>query len=422
MIVYKLYIINIYSNRPFLSRHVCIGNEPYMKANASSYVPDENDETTYVALVVKAFKGIDRALQEQKHKYNIKASIPFSTEVLKPDIIKPSKGDFREEMKENMTEILRTLNSSGSPFMVNIYPHYHIREKGYPIEFAYFEEDNKNFTIKDGKNVYTNVFDATFDTFVSALRKNGFPNIEIIVQVGWPTDGDLYANDETAEKFYRGFLKKLFNKKGTPLYPKQLDVFIFSLVDENSRPIQPRGYSDRHYGIYFHDGNPKYHFNFNCEGGKHKELEPAQGISYMPQRWCVFNNNNNITVDDQLYEKLFGIACRKADCSSLMYGGSCNGALDRNGNLSYAFNMYFQRLNQKVLEGACNIEGYGVIVTEDPSIGTCKFPVQILSTIFVGGQGEMGATLASNGGKLLNMAFKMIIFVPFVFVLFLPLL
>ncbi|KAM7517825.1 hypothetical protein LguiB_016787 [Lonicera macranthoides] len=85
----------------------------------------------------------------------------------------------------------------------------------------YFEEDNKKFTIEDGKNVYTNVLDATFDTFVSVLTKNGFPNIEIIVQVGWPTDGDLYANDETAEKFYRGFLKKL----GTE---ESLDTIVFT--------------------------------------------------------------------------------------------------------------------------------------------------------------------------------------------------
>lgn len=387
---------------------MCIAHEPYLKANASSYIPDENDETTYVAAIINALNGVAKALQEQNPKNNVKASVPFSTEVLKPDIVKPSEGDFRKEMKENMTQILHTLNSSGFPFMVNLYPHYHIREKGYPFEFAYFEETkeaNTNFTIKDGQNVYKNVFDAVFDTFVSAIKRNGFPNMEIIAQVGWPTDGDIHASIPNAETFYRGLLKKLSSNKGTPLYPGPLDVYIYSLVDENARPQQPRGYSERHYGIYWYDGTPKYESTFNPLG-VNKTLERVQGISRMPQRWCVLKNNSKI--DDKLYEKLFNIACRKADCSRLMYGGSCNGLLDRNGNLSYAFNMYFQSQSQYIIGDACKFENYGVVVDEDPSVATCNFPLQILSTIFIGGQAEMAATLVTNGGRI-NMDFKVII-------------
>ncbi|KAM7513800.1 hypothetical protein LguiA_003383 [Lonicera macranthoides] len=387
--------------------HVCIAHEPYLKANASSYIPDENDETTYVAAIIKALESVAKALEGQNPKNNVKASIPFSTEVLKPDIVKPSEGDFREEMKDNMTQILHTLNCSGSPFMVNLYPHFHIREKGYPLEFAYFKEANTNFTIKDGQNVYTNVFDATFDTFVSAIRRNGFPNMEIIAQVGWPTDGDIHASIPIAKTFYRGLLKKLSSNRGTPLYPSPLDVYIYSLVDENSRPQQPRGYSERHYGIYWYDGTPKYEYEFN-PFRVNKSLERVQGISKMPQRWCVLKNNSKI--DDQLHNKLFNFACQKADCSRLMYGGSCNQVLDRNGNLSYAFNMYFQTQSQNLIGGACKFENYGVVVDEDPSVATCKFPLQILSTIMVGGQAEMATTLVTNGGRINIMDFKLLPF------------
>jgi hypothetical protein len=48
------------------------------------------------------------------------------------------------------------------------------------------------------------------------------------------------------------------------------------------------------------------------------------------------------------------------------------------GNASYAFNQFFQTRDQSV--EACDFSGLGSIVTEDPSKGTCLFPIEIESS------------------------------------------
>ncbi|KAM7471812.1 hypothetical protein LguiA_009995 [Lonicera macranthoides] len=381
--------------------HILVGSEPYTKITidkSRKFVPDDFNQTYYVDTILPALGYIEEALN--KAHSNIKATVSFYTDILKPDIKKPSEGDFRDDVKDRVLKVLERINRTGAPFNVNIYPLNIIREKNLPLEFAFFEED-KQFTIEDGNDTYTNVFDATFDTFVWAKRKYGYDSVPIVVgQIGWPTDGDIYANVSTATRFYQGFFKKIDGNVGTPLQRGPLDLYIYELVDENSKQTLVRGPSERHYGIYNYDGLPKFTVEFNGAGGQRKQLEPAQGVSYMPRRWCIFNSELNI--DPEKAKELMNSTCSKADCSSLAYGSSCHG-LDMKRNLSYAFNMYFQNRNQDVLGDACNFMGYGIVVNYDPSPNEkCKFPLQILSTIFTGGQGEMGKVLPdANTGETL---------------------
>lgn len=88
--------------------------------------------------------------------------------------------------------------------MVNIYPFLSLyNSEGFPFEYAFF--DNTGNTVTDNGLVYTNVFDANFDTLVSALKTVNFGSMEIIVgEVGWPTDGDINANAANAQRFYTG--------------------------------------------------------------------------------------------------------------------------------------------------------------------------------------------------------------------------
>lgn len=109
-----------------------------------------------------------------------------------------------------MLTILNILNSSGAPYAVNIYPHKSI------LQNAFFD-NSSTFSIKDGPNVYTNVFDFVNDSFISALRNYVFGNMRMIVtRVGWPTDGHVcadYVNVSTAERFYVVFSRKLLITK-----------------------------------------------------------------------------------------------------------------------------------------------------------------------------------------------------------------
>lgn len=70
-------------------------------------------------------------------------------------------------------------------------------------------------------------------------------------------------------------------------------------------------------------------------------------------------------------------ACGLADCTSLGYKTSCGG-LDAKGNVSYAFNSYYQVNDQD--DRACDFKGIATTTTVDPSAGSCRFIIEIAPT------------------------------------------
>ncbi|CAN1245690.1 Glucan endo-1,3-beta-glucosidase 8 [Linum grandiflorum] len=217
-------------------------------------------------------------------------------------------------------------------------------------------------------NADTNVFDANFDTLVSALKAAGFGDMPIIVgEVGWPTDGDKNANIGNAYRFYNGLMPRLAANKGTPLRPGFIEVYLFGLLDEDAKSIAP-GSFERHWGIFRYDGQPKFALDLS---GQNRFLVGAKGVDYLPAKWCMFNPNAK---DLSKLADNINYACTFSDCTALGYGSSCNG-LDANGNASYAFNMYYQVQNQDDL--ACNFEGLATVTTQNISQNNCNFIIQI---------------------------------------------
>lgn len=83
-------------------------------------------------------------------------------------------------------------------------------------------------------------------------------NLSIIVgEIGWPTDGDMNANIQNARQFNQGLVNHVSSGQGTPLRPGPMDVYLFSLIDEDLKSIQP-GNFERHWGVFYYDGTPKY--------------------------------------------------------------------------------------------------------------------------------------------------------------------
>ncbi|XP_059669829.1 glucan endo-1,3-beta-glucosidase 8-like [Cornus florida] len=340
-------------------KYVAVGNEPFLKAYNNSF-----SNVTFPAL-----KNIQNALNDAGVGDTVKATVPFNADVYEsPDNSPvPSSGRFRADILGQMKEIVEFLDKNKAPFMVNIYPFLSLYgHDDFPIDYAFFDGASK--PIVDGSISYTNVFEANYDTCVSALKAMGVGNMSVFVgEVGWPTDGEKNANIQNAYRYYSGLLPRLAGDKGTPLRPGYIEVYLFGLLDEDGKSILP-GNFERHWGIFTFDGQPKFPVDFK---GENKSLLPAQDVKYLPKKWCMHNPNAK---DSSKLAEAVEYACMRADCTSLSNGSSCEN-LDPKANASYAFNMYFQVNDQK--DESCDFEGLAVVTTKNLSQGNCSFPIQL---------------------------------------------
>ncbi|XAR68673.1 Glucan endo-1,3-beta-D-glucosidase [Bertholletia excelsa] len=345
-------------------KYVAVGNEPFLKTYNGSFLN----------VTLPALQNIQTALNEANAGNSIKATVPLNADVYESPASNPvpSAGRFRSDISGLMTQIVQFLNQNQAPFTVNIYPFLSLYgNDNFPIDYAFF--DGGSAPVVDGSIQYTNVFDANFDTLVSALKAVGFGDMTIIVgEVGWPTEGDKNANSNYAYRFYNGLLPRLTSKRGTPLRPGYIEVYLFGLIDEDAKSVAP-GNFERHWGIFRYDGQPKYAMDLSGQG-QNMFLVPAKNVEYLPAKWCMFNPNAK---DLSKLADNINYACTFADCTALGYGSSCNG-LDANGNASYAFNMYFQVQNQEDL--SCNFQGLATVTTQNISQGNCNFTIQIASS------------------------------------------
>ncbi|KAF7819300.1 glucan endo-1,3-beta-glucosidase 8 [Senna tora] len=342
-------------------KYVAVGNEPFLKSYNNSFLN----------ITLPALQNIQNALNEANVGDTVKATVPLNADVYESpaDNPVPSAGRFRPDIADLMTQIVQFLNKNGAPFTVNIYPFLSLYgNDDFPFDYAFF--DGAANPINDNGTPYTNVFDANFDTLVSALTAVGYGSMPILVgEVGWPTDGDKNANAGNALRFYNGLLPRLAANKGTPRRPGYIEVYLFGLIDEDAKSIAP-GNFERHWGIFRYDGQPKFPMDLSGQG-QNKMLIGAQNVNYLPQQWCMFNPDAKdlSTLADNI-----NYACTFGDCTSLGYGSSCN-MLDANGNASYAFNMYYQVQNQDDM--ACNFQGLAKLTTHNISQGNCNFIIQI---------------------------------------------
>lgn len=271
-----------------------------------------------------------------------------------------------------MIQLLSFLSKHGSPFVVNINPFLSFHQtKNLSIEYILFQPTTH--ALVDGHNTYKNSFDASIDTLITALSKAGFADMEIIIgQIGWPTDGAINASSSIAQAFMKGLMSHLMSGDGTPLRPKKppTEAYIFSLLDEDQRSITA-GNFERHWGVFTFDGQAKYHVNL---GQGSRNLVNALNVKYLASKWCVVNNNKDLSnVTANAVE-----ACSVADCTALSPGGSCYN-ISWPGNVSYAFNSYYQQHDQRA--DSCNFGGLGLITTVDPSVGECRFAVGLYMSL-----------------------------------------
>ncbi|KAF7838623.1 glucan endo-1,3-beta-glucosidase 8-like [Senna tora] len=311
---------------------------------------------TYLHSTFPALKNIQTSLNNAGLGSKIKATIPLNADIYySPDSNPlPSAGDFRPEIRDLILQIIQFLHSNNAPFLVNIYPFLSLYSNNdhFPFDYAFFDGGNKPL-------------------------RDGYPEMEVIVgEVGWPTDGDKNANTQNAKRFNQGLLRHALSGKGTPKRKGNIDLYLFSLIDEDAKSVSP-GNFERHWGIFQFDGKPKYELDIQGNNDKHKghegkkALVGVKGVRYMEKKWCILDPK---ATDLEDLPQSIDYACSLSDCTSLGYGSSCNN-LSSEGNASYAFNMYYQVHNQK--DWDCGFSALATITHEDPSQNGCQFPVMI---------------------------------------------
>ncbi|XP_047317105.1 glucan endo-1,3-beta-glucosidase 6 [Impatiens glandulifera] len=335
-------------------RYVAVGNEPFLTSYSGQFQ----------SYVIPALTNVQQSLVKANLANLIKLVVPCNADAYQATL--PSQGAFRPDLTQIMTQLVSFLNANGSPFVVNIYPFLSLNSNSdFPQDYAFFE--GTTHSVADGPNVYYNAFDGNYDTLVSALTKIGSGQMPIVVgEIGWPTEGANSANLTAAKVFNQGLVKNILSGKGTPLRPgiPPIDIYLFSLLDEGAKSILP-GNFERHWGIFSFDGQAKYRLNLG-----NGMIKNAKDVSYLPSRWCVADPSKDLgDVSNHM-----GIACGAADCTTLSFGGSCNG-IGVKGNTSYAFNSYYQMMKQD--EKSCDFDGFGMITFLDPSIGDCRFLVGV---------------------------------------------
>ncbi|XP_010526287.1 PREDICTED: glucan endo-1,3-beta-glucosidase 5-like [Tarenaya hassleriana] len=370
-------------------RYVAVGNEPFL----------QTFNGTFLTTTLPAIQNVQSALIKAGLATQVKVTVPLNADVYQSTSNLPSEGDFRPDIRDLMLQIVKFLSDNQAPLTINIYPFISLyNDPNFPVEFAFF--DGASAPINDNGRAYDNVLDANHDTLVWALQKNGFGNMPIIVgEIGWPTDGDKNANLQYARRFNQGFLNRQKAGKGTPMRPGSMDVYLFSLIDEDAKSIQP-GNFERHWGLFYFDGQAKY--GLSLGGTNANGLVPAKEVRYLARKWCVLSPSANL--DDPQMAPSVSYACSHADCTSLGYGSSC-GNLDARQNISYAFNSYYQISDQ--LDSACKFPGLSVISNTDPSVGDCKFRIMIQAETPVAGGSKASVAPLTQPAELMLLLLLM---------------
>ncbi|CAO2840038.1 unnamed protein product [Amaranthus hypochondriacus] len=339
-------------------QYIAVGDNPFLQSYRGRYIP----------FVVGAAINIQAALTRANVGDEVKVVVPCSYDAFISESGLPSKGRFRADLNKTMAQLLTFLSKHNSPFLSSISPFHLLQQnKNISLHFSLFRETSH--PRKDNHKLYDNSFSLCYDTLVTALSGASYPQMDIIIdQIGWPTDGAVNANFSTAETFMKGLLTHLRDKPGTPLRPHNppKQAYILSLLDEDERSIADGGF-ERHWGIFTFDGQAKYHIDL---GQGTRNLVNAQNVDYLSAKWCVVNDNKDLrnasasTLD----------VCSSSDCSALSPGGSCYN-LTWPGNISYAFNSYYQQHDQS--PDSCDFGGLGLVTTVDPSVDNCRFFVQL---------------------------------------------
>ncbi|XWS26517.1 hypothetical protein CRYUN_Cryun26dG0038300 [Craigia yunnanensis] len=307
----------------------------------------------FVKTTFPALQNIQAALIKAGLGKEVKVTIPLNADVYQTDTGLPSGGNLRPDIHDLMINIIKFLQDNGVPLTINIHPFLSLQaDTNFPKEYAFFNN----------------------------------------------TASPLV--DDNARRFNQALPNRIIQGYGSPRRRSPTDVYIFSLIDEDNKSVEP-GNFERHWGIFNYDGSIKYPLDM----GNGRAIV-AKGVKYLARQWCVLSPSAIIS-DPNLAQSI-SYACQYADCTSLGYGSS-SGNLNAQSNASYAFNMYYQTMNQR--KDSCSFSNLSVITNMDPSQPPCRFEIMINT-----GKHELAlSSNKSSAARIESLLTGLILVLPLVF-------
>ncbi|KAJ8750833.1 hypothetical protein K2173_016014 [Erythroxylum novogranatense] len=347
---------------------------PYYPATRITYITVGAEVTespnNASAMVVPAMQNVLTALKKIGLHKKIKVSTTHSLGVLSRSF-PPSAGAFNSSHASFLKPLLEFLAENQSPFMIDIYPYYAYRDSltNVSLDYALFKSSSEVIDPNTGL-LYTNMFDAQIDALYFALMALNFRTIKIMVtETGWPSKGspkETAATADNAQTYNTNLIRHVINNSGTPAKPEEeLDVYIFSLFNENRKPGLA---SERNWGLFYPDQTSVYNLDFTGRGVVDVPTN-ASGTTFNGTSWCIASSNAS-----QLdLQSALDWACGSGnvDCSPIQPSQPCFEPDTLLSHASYAFNCYYQQ--NGATDIACSFGGAGVKVDKDPSYDKCLY-------------------------------------------------
>ncbi|KAI3754226.1 hypothetical protein L1987_54005 [Smallanthus sonchifolius] len=306
---------------------------PYYPATKITYITVGAEVTeapgNISSMVVPAMTNVYNALRKARLHRRIKVSTTHSLGVLSRSY-PPSAGAFDSKHAGFLKPLLEFLEEKQSPFLVNVYPYYAYRDSSsnVSLDYALFESSSE-------------VID---------------------------------PNTENAQTYNTNLIRHVINNTGTPARPgEELDVYIFSLFNENRKPGLD---SERNWGLYYPDQTSVYNVDFTGRGtvdvNNGGNLTGVNGTS-----WCIAYPNAS---EGDLRNGLdWACGSGNVDCLPVQPSQPCFEPDSLVSHASYAFNSYYQQ--NGATDIACSFGGTGVRTNKNPSMNNISAASNITATV-----------------------------------------
>lgn len=329
---------------------ICVGSEvPSSLPNAGR-------------VLVSALRFIHSALVASNLDRQVKVSTPLASSIIL-DSFPPSQAFFNHSWKPVLVPMLNFLQSTGSFFMLNVYPYYEYMQSNgvIPLDYALFKPLSATKEAVDSNTLlhYTNVFDAIVDAAYFAMLDLNFTSIPVVVsESGWPSKGDPKeepdATLDNANTYNSNLIKHVINKTGTPKHPGiAVSTYIYELYNEDNKPGP---LSEKNWGLFDADGRPVYILRLTGSGS-------VLANDTTNETFCIAKEG----ADHKMLQAALDWACGpgKVVCSPLMQGGPCYEPDTVAAHATYAFDAYYQKMGKA--PGTCDFNGVATVTTTNPS-------------------------------------------------------